>query len=103
MNPSLNEAELESVDGNDTPFDPGLLREATISGQWNRVATVGLIVSIALYLLVALLNGPRALEIIFVLVAFVFGLGYMATTIWVFSLRSERKHLARKNAEGTAE
>ncbi len=99
MNPSPNEEKVLAPNGSEPAFDPELLKEATVSGQWNRVATVGLIATIALYLLVTLFNGPRTLEITFVIAAFIFALGYMGTTIWVFSLRSERKYLARKQAE----
>ncbi len=83
--------------------NPDETAEAQSAGLWHRAATLALITTIAAYLLMALLGGPRVLEIIFVVAAFLSALGYMATTIWVYSLRTERKRGKRIERKEEAE
>ncbi len=77
--------------------------EAHTAGLWHRGSSLALVTAIVAYLLMALLGGPRVLEIIFVVAAFLSALGYMATTIWVYSLRTERKRGKRIERKEEAE
>ena len=67
--------------------------------QWHRGALIGLAITIAGYLITSFISAPRFLEITFVVAAFVFAMAYMGTTIWVYSLRTERKRSAKRGQD----
>ena len=80
-------------------YSKEMAREAKRSEQWHRGALIGLAITIAGYLITSFISAPRFLEITFVVAAFVFAMAYMGTTIWVYSLRTERKRSAKRGQD----
>ena len=85
--------------GSPPVYSKEMTREAKRSEQWHRGALIGLAITIVGYLLTSFISAPRFLEITFVVAAFVFAMAYMGTTIWVYSLRSERKRSAKRGQD----
>ena len=94
MNPSLDDNAGKGPD-----YSEEMTREAKRSEQWHRGSIIGLAVTIIGYLLATFVPAPKFLEITFVVAAFLFTLAYMGTTIWVYSLRSERKRSTKSGTE----
>ncbi len=74
-------------------------RRAHVAEDWHRGASIGLVVAIALYLIATLAGAPHWLSVVGVVASFVLALAYMGTTLWVYSLKTERKREARARAE----
>lgn len=74
-------------------------REARTSELWHRGCIIGLAATIILFLVFSLSGGPHVLQVVFAIAAFVMAIGYMATTLWVLSLRSERKRQSKTTAK----
>ncbi len=94
MNPNPDQ-----TPGNPPVYSTAMAREAKRSEQWHRGALFGLAITIVGYLLTSFVSAPRFLEVAFVVAAFVFALAYMGTTIWVYSLRSERKRSVKRGQD----
>ena len=94
MNPNPDQ-----TPGNPPVYSKEMTREAKRSEQWHRGALIGLAITIVGYLLTSFISAPRFLEITFVVAAFVFAMAYMGTTIWVYSLRTERKRSAKRGQD----
>lgn len=84
------------------PADAQAVREERVSRIWHRGCTIGLGVAVVLYLVFALTSAPHTLEVIFAVIAFVMALAYMATTLWVFTLKTERKRSAPPSQNATS-
>lgn len=85
----------ENVAPTPTLTDPDAARAEQTSRLWHRGCTIGLAAAVVLYLVFALTSAPHALEVTFAVASFVMALAYMATTLWVFTLKTERKRAMR--------
>lgn len=71
-------------------------KEAANAHHVNTGVLIGLTIFCVLYLGAALLGLPHLLVVVGAVGAFIFGLAYMGTMIWVYSLRSERKRASKR-------
>ncbi len=80
----------------EAPTDQSGTDEANTAQRWHSTVLTGLIIFCGLYLAAALIPLSHGLVVVGAVGAFVFALGYMGTTIWVYSLRTERKRASKK-------